>query len=132
MIIYILGNSLSDIDSLPLTILPLLQKQFSDISFVSFDPTEELPEPIPNPLIIIDTVLGIDTIQVYRNMDSFLLSPQVTAHDFDLPLFLGMLKKLKKIKDICIIGVPPNISRSTAVENIALVIIQLRTVLHSS
>ena len=109
MTIYVLGNQLEDIDKLPIQLLPLLQKKLPTINFVLFDPTEELPEPIPKQLYLLDTVVGITEVTVFTDMTNFLLSPRVSVHDFDLPLFLGMLKKLGKINAVTIIGVPPTL-----------------------
>lgn len=107
--IYVLGNLFDDIDKLPIQLLPELQNHFPKIDFILFDPTEELPEPVPKHLYLLDTVVGIDTITVFTDMNEFLLSPRVSVHDFDLPLFLGMLKKLGKIENITIIGIPTNL-----------------------
>jgi hypothetical protein len=106
--ILVLGNPLEDIDKLPIQLLPKLQQRFPTIDFVLFDPTEELPEPIPKHLYLLDTVVGISEMTIFNDMNDFLLSPQISAHDFDLPLFLGMLKKLGKINEVTIIGIPSN------------------------
>ena len=116
--IYVLGNPLEDIDKLPIQLLPKLQQQFTDIEFVLFDPTEELSEPIPEHIYIIDTVVGIKHIMIFDDMSEFLLSPRFSVHDFDLPLFLGMLKKLGKIKEVTIIGIPPQESKENMLKEL--------------
>jgi hypothetical protein len=116
--IFVLGNPLEDIDRLPIQLLPTLQKQFPHIDFVLFDPTEELPEPIPNHLYLLDTVLGITQVTVFNDMNEFLLSPRFSAHDFDLPLFLGMLKKLGKINKVTIVGIPSGQSKEVVVKDL--------------
>lgn len=116
--VLVLGNEFEDIDALPIKILPRLQKQLPTIDFLLFDPTEELPPDIGEEMILIDTVVGLQTITVFHTLEEFSLSPRVTVHDFDLPLFLGMLKKLGKLNDITIIGLPPNFGEEEAIEKI--------------
>jgi Ni,Fe-hydrogenase maturation factor len=106
--LFILGNLLDDQDALPVHLLPKLQQHFPTLDCVLFDPTEELPAALPPHICIVDTVIGIDTITVFSNLEDFKLSPRVSVHDFDLPLFLGLLKKLGKIEKITIIGIPSN------------------------
>jgi hypothetical protein len=118
--IYVLGNPLEDIDKLPIQLLPVLQQTFPDIEFILFDPTEELPQPIPKHLYLLDTVLGITTVTIFTDMNDFLISPRISVHDFDLPLFLGMLKKLGKIDDVTIIGIPPNLNEKEALDILPL------------
>lgn len=104
-VVYILGNPLVDIDNLPIKLLPELQKHCPNFSFVSFDPTEDLS--INNEtLIFIDTVLGINKVVKFNDLNYFSLSPRVTTHDFDLSISLKLLQKLGKIKKVAIIGIP--------------------------
>lgn len=44
MKIYVFGNILVDIDSLPIKLIPLLQKEFPDIEFCELDPSEDFPK----------------------------------------------------------------------------------------
>lgn len=102
--IYCLGNSLLKNDSLPLKIRPALVKEFPDIDFVVFDPTEE--NEISDKPIFLDSVVGLRKIRIFNDLKKFQLSPKNSAHDFDLPVLLGLILKLKKIKSFTIIGVP--------------------------
>lgn len=104
--IYVLGNPLLKSDSLPLKLLPLLKKHCPDIDFDILDPTEELIFNSNQDLILVDTVIGITKVTIFHDLSSFAFSPRVTVHDFDLPINLGILQKLKKIKNITIIGIP--------------------------
>lgn len=103
--IYILGNSITQGDSIPLKLQGTLQKKFPQFNFINLDPTEEITDN-ENGLIIIDAVSGIKDVKVFRSTYDFKLSPNISLHDFDLPLQLGMMLKLKKIKSFMIIGVP--------------------------
>ncbi|MCX8008381.1 MAG: hypothetical protein N3A54_01620 [Patescibacteria group bacterium] len=106
--VLILGNSLYEFDSLPIQILPILKKKFPHVQFQLWDPTEEIPDNITENLILIDTIIGIKSVQVFDSLDDFLFSPRNTVHDFDVPIALGLLKKLGKVKEIKIIGIPPH------------------------
>jgi hypothetical protein len=106
MKIYFLGNSLLSTDNLPRLLIPQLSKQFPLLSFIHYDPTEEFPKITDGQLVLIDTVEGITIVKVFNNLNMFSLTKSSTVHDFDLSLQLGLLKKLGKIKNLMIIGVP--------------------------
>jgi hypothetical protein len=104
--IYVLGNPCLKQDALPIKLLPKIQKLFPDISFIYLDPTEECPYVSNKEFIFIDTVVGIEKVTKFSGLNHWTISPRNTVHDFDLPLNLGILKKLGKIEKITIIGVP--------------------------
>lgn len=120
--IYILGNPLLPTDSLPVNILPQLQKNCPDFSFEVFDPTEDLPLDTDQEFIFIDTVIGIDTVIIFHDLRYFAYSPRVTVHDFDLPLNLGVLQKLGKIKKITIIGIPQESNTQKTIQEIVYIL----------
>jgi Ni,Fe-hydrogenase maturation factor len=103
--IYIAGNLLVDEDSLPLQMLPHLERKFNKIEFEEYDPTENLPEN-NDPLIIIDTVKGLDSPRVFENINDFITGRTYSLHDFDLGWQLKLYKKLKMTGKVIIIGVP--------------------------
>ncbi|PIP32440.1 hypothetical protein COY59_02365 [Candidatus Gottesmanbacteria bacterium CG_4_10_14_0_8_um_filter_37_24] len=105
-IIYILGNKSVHNDSQVYKILPYLKKKFPLISFVPFDPTEDIPEIEMQRVIILDMVKNIKEVKLFKDINQFILSPRFSTHDFDLPLFLGILKKLGKVINLDIIGIP--------------------------
>lgn len=106
--VYVLGNPLVHMDSVPVFLLPELKKTFPDITFIHIDPTEGFPDNPLASITIIDTVMGIDNVTVFTDLEAFTRSPRMTVHDFDLPLELGMMKKLGRLKEITIIGIPSN------------------------
>lgn len=105
--VFVLGNPLVKNDSLPIQILPKLRQRLPDLQFIHIDPTEEYPQKPAQDLIIIDTVLGIKSVTSFNDLNHWYRSPRVTVHDFDLPVSLGLAKKLGKIKSLKVIGVPP-------------------------
>jgi hypothetical protein len=117
MKIFVFGNEDLKIDSLPPRILPQLRKKFPEIEFVTIDPNEEWD--VPENLTVIDTAVGIKDVTVFDGPEKFSAPPRVSMHDFDALTNLRLLQKIGKIKKIKIIAMPPDISKSEAVEKIA-------------
>ena len=124
MEIYVFGNPEIENDSLPLKIMPELQKNFPEINFEIKDPNEEWK--ISEELTIIDTVLGIDDVKVFTDLKSFSKSPNVSLHDFDAYSNLRYLEKLGRLKKIKIIGIPPMISQEKAAEEVSKLLKSLK------
>lgn len=122
--IYIFGNPDLEIDSLPIKLLPDLQKLYPHISFILKDPNEEWD--IPPEMVVIDTALGLDKITVFNDLDSFHSGPHLSMHDFDALTNLRYMKKLGKLKKIKIIGIPPEIEKDVALEEIGKIIKNLK------
>ncbi len=104
--IYILGNPLVTEDSLPIKILPKLKQTFPSIKFVHLDPTEEILLQKDKKMFIIDTIEGITNVTLFNSLGNFEKSPRFSVHDYDLLLDLTMQKKLGKINEFVIVGVP--------------------------
>jgi hypothetical protein len=120
MHIFVFGNPDIEMDSLPITLLPKLEEQFPTHTFTVLDPNEEWD--VPKDMLIIDTVVGIDTVTVFENLTSFLKAPRVTCHDFDAYANLQFLMKLKKIDSVRIIGIPPHLSEEEALRELTKLI----------
>ena len=114
--IFVFGNPEVEGDSLPLKILPRLQKEFPEISFEAKDPNEEWD--VPEELTVIDSVLGPKEVTVFDDLDEFVGAPKMTMHDFDALANLRYLKKLGKLKKVRVIGVPPELKNDDAVKSI--------------
>ena len=107
MKIYVFGNPLVKEDNLPLKILPKLKKIFSQIKFKVVDPNENFPPRNEKKLIILDTVQGLKQPKIIKLTDlQELKKTPNSTHDYDLGMHLLLLKKLKKIKSVKIIGLP--------------------------
>lgn len=115
MTIYIFGNPDLKFDSLPIKILPKLQKKFPAIKFKIKDPNEEW-DFSEEYLYIIDTVVGIKKVAVFSDISIFKKSPAISLHDFDLYADLILMKKLGKLpaNRIKIIGIPPDYNKEKA------------------
>lgn len=118
--IFIFGNPDLKNDSLPIQLIPRLQKIFPNISFEIKDPNEEWN--IPEELTIIDTVINIKEVVVFDDLKIFDTAPKLTMHDFDALSNLCYMKKLGKLKKIKIIGIPPNMSYEKTLEAIKKVL----------
>ncbi len=107
MRIYVFGNPLVHEDSIPLQILPGLKKVFPQVEFIITDPNENFPPEGEKNLVIIDTVKGIKK-PVLLDLDNFEKQTKtpISPHDYDLLFHLLLLKKMKKIESVKIIGVP--------------------------
>jgi len=119
--ILLIGNPLLEKDSLPLKILPKLIKQFPNISFQEIDPTEDLTPYIESKdksLTIIDTVEGIKQPIIITNFDQLQTNKLYSMHDFDLGYNLKLLKKIGKLENIKIIGLPMGIEEEEAIKEI--------------
>ena len=110
MTVYVFGNASSPSDSIPLKLLPALQKQFPTINFVHVDPTENWYKG-EKQLVILDTVVGIQKPTIFNSLDAFDKQADITPHDYDVYMDLKLLQKIEKIQKITIIGIPHHSNR---------------------
>lgn len=120
MKIFIFGNIDLPLDSLPLRILPKLQKKFPNIKFETIDPNEDFD--FPENITIIDTIVGIKDITIFDSLDKFSAPPRVGMHDFDALTNLRYLQKLGKIKTVKIIAVPSEMGETEATKKISQIL----------
>jgi len=110
MRVYVFGNPLIKEDSWPVMMITRLKKILPQIDFKMVDPNENFPPKGEKDLIILDTVFGIKKPMVL-DLDCLSLPDSkkktpISPHDYDLLFHLVLLKKLKKINKVIIIGVP--------------------------
>ncbi len=108
--ILVFGNMLIKKDNLPLKMMGDLKKSFPQIEFKEFDPSENLKEE-GRELYIIDTVEGIEKVEIITDFNDIELSKIYSVHDFDLGYELKLLKKSGMIDKVTIFGVPMNLER---------------------
>ena len=125
MNIYAFGNPDVEMDSLPLRLLPALQRDFPAITFTVEDPNEEWDIRIDAmngskiELIILDTAVGIGEVTIFNSLESFAAVPRIGMHDFDALTNLRFMKKLGKIDKVTIIAVPPEMDEKAALEAVS-------------
>jgi hypothetical protein len=89
---------------------------FPEVEFTVLDPIEEWD--IPPHMVIIDTVVGIPAVMVFRDLSAFAASAHVSVHDFDAYANLRLLKKLGKLGELTIIGVPDTLDEDVALKDV--------------
>lgn len=127
MNIYLVGNALLEVDALPLQIKPDLQKEFPEIQFIEFDPTEDWPDdPYP---IFIDTVINLTEPRLFTSIDAFeaVATREMSVHNFDFYAELKLRQKIGLTKKYFIIGIPPQIDMTRCRALLAKMIRQLLT-----
>ena len=113
--VYVLGTLYEAADSMAPTLLPQVTQLFPEYTFVHFDPTEGIPT--DSPFVCIDTIAGIEKATLFQSLEPFAVPPAVTVHDYDLLQDLRIMRKLNRIQEFFIIGVPPH-PYSTLIEDV--------------
>jgi Ni,Fe-hydrogenase maturation factor len=108
MRVYVFGNAYVADDRRAIEVAGELRDTVEGISFAFVDPNEDLPFGDERHVVILDTVQGIQDVALLKGdvIDRLILSPRGSVHDFDLAFQLRYLKKLNKLGDVTIIGVP--------------------------
>jgi Ni,Fe-hydrogenase maturation factor len=108
MKIYVFGNEYVAEDKRAIEVARELEGAIGDISFVFVRPNEDVPFVNERQVVILDTVQGIQGVALIEGdrIDGLTLSPRGSVHDFDLAFQLRYLKKLGKLGEITIVGIP--------------------------
>ena len=108
MNIYVFGNEYVAADKRALEAARELEDTIEGISFVFVNPNEDVPFVNERQVVILDTVQGIQDVALVEGdgLDELTLSPRGSVHDFDLAFQLRYLKKLNKLGEVTIIGIP--------------------------
>lgn len=103
--VFIVGNPLVKKDSMPLKIMPLLQKALPQFEFVFFESTR-MDIPQKTDLVFVDTVEGAKEVMVLEGVSRIQEIKACSLHDFDLGTQLKLLGKFGLLGKVKIIGVP--------------------------
>lgn len=108
MKVYVFGNTDVPIDNNAILAAKKLENKIPGVSFVFVQPNEDVPFVNEKKIVILDTVQGIGQVELIqgKDIDKLISSPRGSVHDFDLAFQLKYLKKLGKIGEIFIIGLP--------------------------
>jgi Ni,Fe-hydrogenase maturation factor len=108
MNVYVFGNEYVAEDIRAIEVARELQNAVEDISFVFVNPNEDVPFANEPRVLILDTIQGIQDVALVEGdeIDSLILSPRGSVHDFDLAFQLRFLKKRDKLGTVTVIGIP--------------------------
>ena len=108
MKIYVFGNEYVAEDRRAIEVARELEGATEGISFVFVKPNEDVPFVNERHVVILDTVQGIREVTLIEGdgIDGLISSPRGSVHDFDLAFQLRYLKKLNKLGEVTIIGIP--------------------------
>ena len=110
MNVYVFGNEDIKEDNFAFKVMNKLKSKIDNIKFIIVNLNEDLPFVNEKSIVILDTILGINEINIFdeKVLDKIFLSPRTSVHDFDLGFQLKYLKKLGKLNKITIVGLPQN------------------------
>lgn len=108
MKVYVFGNIDVPEDNRAIIAAKELENKIPGVSFVFIKPNEDVPFIDEKRVVILDTIAGIQQVELIEgnNIDKLISSPRGSVHDFDLGFQLKYLKKLGKIGEVFIIGIP--------------------------
>jgi Ni,Fe-hydrogenase maturation factor len=108
MNVYVFGNKYVAEDKGAIEVAGELEGTIEGISFVFVNPNEDAPFVNERHVVILDTVQGLKDVALVKGdqIDTLILSPHGSVHDFDLTFQLRYLKKLGKLGDVTLIGIP--------------------------
>jgi Ni,Fe-hydrogenase maturation factor len=108
MKIYVFGNEYVAEDKRAIEVAKELEGAIEGISFVFVNPNEDVSFVNERHVVILDTAQGIWEVTLIEGgvIDELISSPRGSVHDFDLAFQLRYLKKLNKLGEVTIIGIP--------------------------
>jgi len=108
MNVYVFGNEYVAEDRKAIEVARELEGTLDGISFVFVGPNADVPFVDEQHVVILDTVQGIRDAALVEGggIEGLILSPRGSVHDFDLTFQLRYLKKLGKLGEVTIIGIP--------------------------
>ena len=106
MRVYVFGNEHVAEDRRAIEVAGELEDAVEGISFAFVSPNEDVPFVDERRVVILDTVQGLQDVALIEGFDDLILSPRGSVHDFDLAFQLRYLKKLGRLGEVAIIGIP--------------------------
>ena len=108
MKVYVFGNEDVPEDRKAIEVAERLDRAIDRVSFTFVKPNEDVYFVDESHVVILDTVRGIRDVALIEGdeIGELILSPRGSVHDFDLAFQLRYLRKINKLGDVTIIGVP--------------------------
>lgn len=108
MKVYVFGNEDVPEDRRAIEVADRLVDTLEGVSFVPVRPNEDVPFANERRVVVLDTVQGIRDVTLIEGdeIGELILSPRGSVHDFDLAFQLRYLKKIDKLGEVTIVGIP--------------------------
>lgn len=108
MKVYVFGNRDVPEDARALRVAEELEGAVRGVSFVFVEPNEDVPFADERRVVILDTVRGLPDVALIEGdeIEELVLAPRDSVHDFDLAFQLKYLKKLGRLGEVAVVGVP--------------------------
>jgi hypothetical protein len=108
MKVYVFGNLEVPRDGRALEVAQRLRGTVPGVWFVTVEPNEDLPFVDEESVVILDTVVGLEGVSLIPDsgIEHLALPPRGTVHDFDLAFQLKYLKKIGRLGEVHLVGIP--------------------------
>ncbi len=108
MKVYVFGNPAVPGDARALDAARELGETVAGVSFVFVGPNEDVPFVDERSVVILDTVVGIEGVCLIPDgeIERFVPPPRGTVHDFDLSFQFRYLKKIGRLGEVRVVGIP--------------------------
>lgn len=108
MKVYVFGNEDLREDKRAFEVAKKLKGKIDNLEFVKVKPNEDVPFIDEKFVVILDAIAGIKKVVEIndKEFDKLVLPPRSSVHDFDLGFQLKYLKKIGKLGEVNIIGLP--------------------------
>ena len=124
-IVLCFGNEFIEMDRLPIILYRELRGKIPNVDFVICESLNEILDYLNyERVFILDTVKGIKDISIIDDIEILKERKIYTLHDFDLGLYLKLINRIKKIKNLKIIGIPVGYDKEDAKEKIVNLLTQ--------
>jgi hypothetical protein len=108
MNVYVFGNEDIPEDRGAIEVAEKLVDTLEGVSFIPVKPNEDVPFADERRVVVLDTVQGIRDVTLIEggDIDRLIPSPRGSVHDFDLAFQLRYLKKIDRLGEVTIVGIP--------------------------
>jgi Ni,Fe-hydrogenase maturation factor len=108
MRVYVFGNAEVPRDEKALEVARRLRGTVPGVRFITVGPNEDVPFVDEESVVILDTVVGIEEVALISpsEIERFAPPPRGTVHDFDLAFQLKYLRKIGRLGEVHVVGIP--------------------------
>jgi hypothetical protein len=108
MKVYVFGNKDVPGDAAAIEVAEGVGGAADGVSFVFVEPNEDVPFVEEERVVVLDVVRGIREVALISgdDIDRFAPPPRASVHDFDLAFQLKYLKKIGRLGEVHVVGIP--------------------------